>query len=184
MMNTNTTVQLERLEKIKKGDDTSIAQLYNECRTVFITFANKYGIYEQEAIDIYQDAIVAFIENIQKGKINELKSAVSTYLIAIGKFMIFKKLKKQLVEQELNVELDYSFYWDDYSAEQQEEQVQLLQQYFKQLGEQCKKIITLFYYEEKKLDQIVELLGYENKEVVKSQKSRCLKQLKNLIYTK
>lgn len=182
-MDTNTTVQLDRLEKIKHRDATSIEQLYKECRTVFINFASKYGVHENEAIDIYQDAIIAFIENIQKGKINELKSSVSTYLIAIGKFMIFKKLKKQSVEHELNVELNNSFYWDDYNAEQQEEQVQLLQQYFKQLGEQCKKIITLFYYEEKKLDQIVELLGYENKEVVKSQKSRCLKQLKNLIHT-
>ena len=61
--------------------------------------------------------------------------------------------------------------------------MQLLQQFFMQLGNQCKKIITLFYYEEKRLDEIVELLGYENKEVAKSQKSRCLKQLKNLIQT-
>jgi DNA-directed RNA polymerase specialized sigma subunit len=50
----------------------------------------------------------------------------------------------------------------------------------KKLGEQCQKVLTLFYYEEKKLDEIQSLLGYTNKDVLKSQKSRCLKQLKDL----
>jgi RNA polymerase sigma factor (sigma-70 family) len=183
MMYTNNTVELDRLEKIKQGDDASIEKLYNDCRATFLSFAAKYGIKEYEAIDIYQEAIVAFIEQVRKGKIKELKSAVSTYLIAIGKFMIFKKLKTKSIEVELNTEFENTFFWEDYSAEQQQEQVQLLQQFFMQLGNQCKKIITLFYYEEKKLDEIVELLGYENKEVAKSQKSRCIKQLKNLIQT-
>lgn len=182
-MHTNNTVELDRLEKIKHGDDASIEKLYNDCRATFLSFAAKYGMKEYEAIDIYQEAIVAFIEHVRKGKINELKSAVSTYLIAIGKFMIFKKLKTKSIEIELNTEFENTFFWEDYSDEQQQEQVQLLQQFFMQLGNQCKKIITLFYYEEKRLDEIVELLGYENKEVAKSQKSRCLKQLKNLIQT-
>ncbi len=34
---------------------------------------------------------------------------------------------------------------------------------------------------EKKLDEIQKLLQYTNKDVLKSQKSRCLKQLKDLI---
>jgi DNA-directed RNA polymerase specialized sigma subunit len=41
--------------------------------------------------------------------------------------------------------------------------------------------LQLFYYEEKKLDEIQEQLGYTSKDVLKSQKSRCLKQLKELI---
>lgn len=181
MMYTNNTVELDRLKKIKQGDDESIEKIYNDCRSTFLSFAAKYGIKDYEAIDIYQEAIVAFIEQVRKGKINELKSAVSTYLIAIGKFMIFKKLKTQSIEVEFNTEFENTFFWEDYSAEQQQEQVQLLKQYFLELGEQCKKILTLFYYEEKKLDAIVQLMGYENKDTVKSQKSRCIKQLKNLI---
>ncbi|WP_026764107.1 RNA polymerase sigma factor [Sediminibacterium salmoneum] len=66
-------------------------------------------------------------------------------------------------------------------AAQKEEQIVLLQSYYEKMGVHCKKILQLFYYEEKKLEEIVHLLGYENKDVVKSQKSRCIKQLKTLI---
>ena len=51
---------------------------------------------------------------------------------------------------------------------------------FEKLGQQCRKVLQLFYYDEKKLDEIQTLLGYTNKDVLKSQKSRCLKQLKEL----
>ena len=47
----------------------------------------------------------------------------------------------------------------------------------------CQKILELFYYQEKKLGDIVNALGYDNKDVVKSQKSRCIKQLRKLIET-
>ena len=57
----------------------------------------------------------------------------------------------------------------------------MLQKGLNKLGDQCKKVLELFYYEEKKLDEIQSILGYTNKDVLKSQKSRCLKQLKELI---
>ena len=59
----------------------------------------------------------------------------------------------------------------------------LLQIYFLKLGSHCQKILELFYYQEKKLGDIVNALGYDNKDVVKSQKSRCIKQLRKLIET-
>ncbi|WP_396177320.1 RNA polymerase sigma factor [Flavobacterium sp.] len=70
--------------------------------------------------------------------------------------------------------------YDDYSEEETNLQIEMLQNGFKKLGEQCRKVLHLFYYEEKKLDEIQSLLGYTNKDVLKSQKSRCLKQLKEL----
>ena len=40
------------------------------------------------------------------------------------------------------------------------------------------------YFEEKKLDEIQTILNYSNKDVLKAQKSRCLKHLKELIHNK
>ncbi|HNJ59041.1 MAG TPA: hypothetical protein PLH33_08390, partial [Chitinophagaceae bacterium] len=77
--------------------------------------------------------------------------------------------------------IDEAVEWNSYETEQQEEQTALLQKHFEQLGEQCRKMLTLFYYEEKKLEEIMHLMNYDNKDVVKSQKHRCLKQLKNLM---
>ena len=67
-----------------------------------------------------------------------------------------------------------------YDEEKEDTEIKLLQTAFENLGEQCKKVIQLFYYEEKKLDEILTILNYTNKDVLKSQKSRCMKQLKDL----
>ena len=124
--------------------------------------------------------MIRLIENAKKGKIDDLKSTVTTYLFGIGKLMIFQKLKKEgktiPLEDAEKIELPE----DAYSEEESNLQIKMLQVGFKKLGEQCQKVLRLFYYEEKKLDEIQTLLSYTNKDVLKSQKSRCLKQLKEL----
>ena len=59
----------------------------------------------------------------------------------------------------------------------------LLEKAFSSLGKRCKEILTLFYYRGYSIEEIVEALQYENKNVVKSQKSRCVKQIKDKIKT-
>jgi RNA polymerase sigma factor (sigma-70 family) len=159
-----------------------LEQVYRENRGIFMSFAKRYNLPDEDIIDIYQDAIVALVEHAKKGKLSELNCAISTYLIGIGKFMLLKHLKKKRIlfvpfDIEVNIE------WDDLEHIQKEQQVQLLQTYFLKLGSHCQKILELFYYREKKLDDIVIALGYDNKDVVKSQKSRCIKQLRELIET-
>ena len=134
-----------------------------------------------DLIDIYQDAIIALIENAKKGKIDDLKSSVTTYLYGIGKFMIFQKLKKESKTVSIDDFEKIEMVYDDYSEDEINLQVKMLQKGLNKLGDQCKKVLELFYYEEKKLDEIQSILGYTNKDVLKSQKSRCLKQLKELI---
>ncbi len=159
-----------------------LEQVYRENKGIFMSFAKRYDLPEEDIIDIYQDAIVALVEHAKKGKLSQLNCAVSTYLISIGKFMLLRYLKKKRI-MFVPFEVEISIEWDDMEHIQKEEQVQLLQTYFLKLGSHCQKILELFYYQEKKLEDIVLALGYDNKDVVKSQKSRCIKQLRALIET-
>lgn len=166
---------------LKAGNEKAITNVYEKHRNGFLLFAKRFSLDDDEILDIYQDAIIALCENAKKGKLDDLQSSISTYLFGIGKFMIYHRLKKlnkkiHTVDFE-KIEIEYELY----DEEEENSKLTLLRNYFSQLGEQCKKVLTLFYYEEKKLDEIQELLGYANKDVLKSQKSRCLKQLKDYI---
>jgi RNA polymerase sigma factor (sigma-70 family) len=159
-----------------------LEQVYRENKGIFMSFAKRYDLPDEDITDIYQDAFVALVEHAKKGKLSQLNCAVSTYLIGIGKFMLLNHLKKKRI-MFVPFEVEISIEWDDMEHIQKEEQVQLLQTYFLKLGSHCQKILELFYYQEKKLEEIVIALGYDNKDVVKSQKSRCIKQLRGLIET-
>lgn len=172
---------IQLIDLLKMNDEKAIRNFYNENKNGFILFAKRYNLNNDDLIDIYQDAIIALIENAKKGKIDDLKSSVTTYLYGIGKFMIFQKLKKESKTVSIDDFEKIEMVYDDYSEDEINLQVKMLQKGLNKLGDQCKKVLELFYYEEKKLDEIQSILGYTNKDVLKSQKSRCLKQLKELI---
>lgn len=166
---------------IKQQDEKAIRQVYLEHRQPFLAFASRYSIDQESVLDVYQDAVIALCEQAQKGKIDALQSSLRTYLFSIGKFMIYNKLKqsKQMypVEDFSDMELEIETYQEAYS----DMEVKQLQQAFQKLGERCREVLQLFYYQEKKLDDILIQLNYSNKDVLKSQKARCIKQLKDLI---
>lgn len=170
-------IVVNELELLKKGDSKTIEKIYQTHRKAFLSFGTKYNLGQEDLLDIYQDTIIAFIENIQKGHLENLKSEIKTYLFSIGKYLIFKRLKENT--SELTEELSENVEW--FEIDDSDEEIHIIEQALAQLGEQCYRILKLFYYEEKKLDEILKILPYENKDVLKSQKSRCLKHLKKIL---
>ncbi|SOE21052.1 RNA polymerase sigma factor, sigma-70 family [Spirosomataceae bacterium TFI 002] len=168
-------------ERIQSGDNTVVKTLYEDSKQPFLRFASRFSVQQADIEDIYQDAIVALIENIRKGKVSTLKSSIGTYLFAIGKLMIFQKLKKGS-KTEARSEFDsLGLVWEEFDDDAEMEKSALLNSSLSKLGDQCKKLLTMFYYDNKKLDSISTEMGYESKDVTKSQKSRCLKKLKELM---
>ena len=172
---------------LKDGSESAFKKVYQENRLPFFNFAIKYGIESHEAKDIYQDAYVAFYENIRRGKLSELRSSISTYLMSIGKYMILDNLRKQqkkvrsekVIAQVQAVDEEVGVL--DIEREELNPRQLVLRRYFERLGEKCKKILTLFYYNKYSIKEIMEVGNYNSENVVKSQKSRCLKTLKDAI---
>ena len=79
---------IQLIDLLKMNDEKAIRNFYNENKNGFILFAKRYNLNNDDLIDIYQDAIIALIENAKKGKIDDLKSSITTYLYGIGTFMI------------------------------------------------------------------------------------------------
>ncbi len=169
------------LEHLKKGDNEVLKAVYLNYKSEFINFALQFNLTKDEAVDVYQDCVLAFRENIATGKLQVLKSSLKTYLFSIGKYMIYEYLrsKKRYVDSNviLNKDVDNETYevvfQEDINANEQ-----CLKTAFVSLGEKCKNVLTMFYYQGTSIDEITQELNYKNKDVVKSQKSRCLKILK------
>lgn len=163
---------------LKAGDRETIKTIYLENQQGFRLFAKRYTDDEEEINNTYQDAIIALVENAAKGKLDDLQSTISTYLFAIGKYLIFKSNKFRdrkvaLDDQALEVIL-----WESYEEEAKDQEIQVLKYEFEKLGNKCKELLRLFYYQAKSMDEIYLQLGYVSKDVLKSTKSRCLKSLK------
>jgi RNA polymerase sigma factor (sigma-70 family) len=174
-------------EALKEGSEIAFKKVYEDNRDLFLNFAKRYNLRNEDVLDVYQDAYIALYENIQNGKLVALKSSLSTYLISIGKYKIMERLRKNskkinnefilnsVVDVDIKIE-DFDIVHEALSAEQK-----LLQQFFEKLGDKCKRILNLFYFKQYNINEIMVVGGYNSENVVKSQKSRCLKTLKEAI---
>ncbi|MBK6498767.1 MAG: hypothetical protein IPG00_11645 [Saprospiraceae bacterium] len=50
------------------------------------------------------------------------------------------------------------------------------------LGEPCKSLLELSYYQQMKLDDITLLLGYKNNDTTKNLKYKCMKRLQKIFF--
>lgn len=171
--------------QLKKADKKALKMVYIENRIPFINFARKFNVSDEDILDIYQDVIIAFQEKILKGELENLSCAIKTYLFGIGKYMLYEKIRKNnktIADFPLEKE-DYNYreIATDFLGEKPNTLQVLMQKAFASLGKKCKEVLTLFYYRGYTIDEIAEKLDYQNKNVVKSQKSRCIKQLKEKV---
>lgn len=174
-------------EALKKGSETAFEKVYEDNRALFLNFAKKYALDDEDVLDVYQDAYVALYENIQNGTFTELRSSISTYLISIGKYKMMERLRRngkqnrnELLLNRLE-DVDSEIEQFDIVHNQLSTEQKLLKKYFEKLGEKCKEILTLFYYKRYNIKEIMVAGNYNSENVVKSQKSRCLKTLKEAI---
>lgn len=169
------------IAQIKSGDQKAAEKIYNQYRKEFLVYASRLSISDEDAADIYQDSMVTLYENIVSGKLTTLTSSIKTYLFAIGKHKIYSRLK--LKDSEANLE-EYGFLFQEKGDEEfllREESIEKLQKGYRELGDKCRKVLKLFYYENRSIEEIKVSLGYTSKDVVKSQKSRCIKQLREIL---
>lgn len=175
--------ELSVILQIRNGDPKAITTLYKEFKSSFLSYASRFSIDENDAIDVYQDTIITLYENILSGKLTTLTSSIKTYVFAIGKYKIYNKLKtntKAPIHDEL--EIDWHEEKDEELLEIKEENILKLQIAYQQLGTKCKEVIKLYYYDNLSIDDIRVRLGYASKDVVKSQKSRCIKRIKEIVF--
>jgi len=174
------------IESIKNGGEAELNSLYALYREEFISWSGSvYKLDEAVAADVFQDAVITFYWNVKKGKLTELTSSVKTYLFAIGKNLSLKRIKKdsKMVVDSQVLEYNASFEFDEVNLEVTERQ-QVIAALLKNLGDPCKSILKMFYFDSFTMDSIAERLGYKNENVVKTQKLRCLQKLKAMFEQK
>ncbi len=171
------------LEKIKEGNDKGILELYRLFRDSFIHWAQQnYKIDEESAADAFQDAMVCLHNNIMKGKLYELSSSLKTYVYAIGKNIIRKKLTKMSLtaehqEDDITDKLTIEVV-DNIALNERQRIVSSL---LESIGEPCRTILRLFYFKGFSMDSIAREMEYKNENVVKTQKLRCITTLKKMV---
>lgn len=167
----------------KKNLDTTVRYLYRTHFDSLAHFIKTNSGNEQDAEDFFHEALVIFIELVQQGKFRG-DSSIKTFLYAILRNLWLNELKKR--SRTLQRE---TLYYDKSEKEEKDAQSGIWQNETKKqvlgliekLGENCKKILVLFYYEEMPMKDIFRVMGYESEQVARNTKYKCMKKLNELL---
>lgn len=177
------TTDKKLLSALQKGNRKALEELYLVHRDAFVQWLRqKYNCSQEEALEVYQDTILAFYRNVLNGKVSQLSSSLKTYLYAIGKNTLQAKRRKfRLETHEVEQETLQPLASEDVEKNnQRKERSRILLQLLKQLGEPCLSLLKSHYLFDKSLKETAKELGYKSMDVVYTQKNRCLKRLKTL----
>jgi len=171
---------------IKSYNETSAINLYNKHKDYCLRFMNKMYSDEEINKDIYQDAVIVFIEKIRADKLTLENTTIQTYLNSICRNQVLIRLNKKNkpVLMGENLESNYSNKYTDWFDEQDEvknDRIKIVMEELEEMkikGQVCYELLKMAFFENKTMDAIAVSMNYTNADNAKNQSYRCRERLK------
>lgn len=172
------------LEDIKCGGvrcETALKRLYDHLRPKVLAYIGQNRGSHEEAQDVLQDAIVAVYSSILDKKFRG-ESTISTFTFSVVKNQWLNRLKRKQIESkyiDANEQTDRvenllpSYFHDEKRV--------AVQRLFSSLGSACEDLLIKIYYMNYSMKEIVAESIFENEQVARNKKYKCMKRLKNLV---
>lgn len=134
-----------------------------------------------EAHDIFQEALILLFKKAQTIT-PESPLLVEGYVINSCKLLWSNEIRKKKVRKNSSaVELAEFEYQDDIQLQiEKETKLTIIDSVLKQLGEKCKSILELFYYQNFSMEKIAKRFGYKTVQTAKAQKYKCMENARKL----
>jgi RNA polymerase sigma factor (sigma-70 family) len=174
----------ELLHLVRSGDPSGLSFVYEKYRKEYINWIRKFSRCDpDDACEYYQGTILIFYENVINGRLTELQSSLKTYLFGIGKNLVMQEHRKSLRGERVRAEYLLQSHLANSTQEQAAEEMDLaiIHRCFERIGDPCRKLLELFYFNQKNMEEIASELGYKNSETTKNQKYKCMERLRKLV---
>jgi len=170
------------LDMIRNGDEKALVLLYESNRKMISAFIARNNGTHDDYEDMLQEALVVLWERVRAGRF-EYSSKLSTFLFGTVKNIWLRRLAK--AKRGIPTDLQSDDQADPTGSVLdtmiENEETAAVRNALEKIGEQCKKLLLLFYWEECSMEEIAGKLGFANAETVKSKKYQCKKSLEKIL---
>jgi RNA polymerase sigma factor (sigma-70 family) len=170
------------LDGIRRGDETALVGLYSANRRPITALVMRNNGTADDAEDVLQDALIILWERVRSGRY-EHTAALGSFLYATARNLWLRRLARARREQPADLQDDAIAHDDPSSLDQMidDEQLGAVRSALDKIGDPCRTLLILFYWEEASMEEIARQLGLANAATAKSKKYQCKEQLKRLI---
>lgn len=171
---------LKMLKSVERKDrNEAFEYLYDNIYASIANYIAKNSGNASDAKDMFQESLIVFYENALAENF-ELTGSIKNYLHAVCRNLWLKRLRKsgRMIHVEdievagtpatVSIETDILDKYPDAGS------------LLRKMGESCRQILTLFYFNRMNMKQIAEALNLSNEGVAKNKKARCMQKLKEI----
>lgn len=175
----------ELLTALRSGSEQALGAVYKNYFPMILHFITQNSGTEQEAKDVYQEAMIVLYEHLKDGDF-ALSCKIKTYIYSVCRRLWLKKLaqKSRFVGKIEDFETFIPFARDEGESEERDDQFKAMQESMADLGEPCRTILEDFFIRGYSMQQITDKMGYTNADNAKNQKYKCLLRLKKIFFTR
>ena len=163
----------------KSNQNQALSQLYSQHYGMLEHYILSNSGDADDAADTIQEVMLVFVRLIQEAKFRG-ESTIKSFLYSITKNLWVTEIRKRKSTQARNEK-----YYDEAEnlspdiskSISEQENLNYIMRLFSELGNTCKSILTLFYYEEMNMKEICERLDFSSEQVLRNKKYKCLKSL-------
>jgi RNA polymerase sigma factor (sigma-70 family) len=168
------------LEGIRLHDSDTLEYIYKKFYPTVSTFVNANSGNEEDARDIFQEAIVVIYRRIND-KDFAISCSFKTFIVSIVKNLWLKELEKRrsgdvVLKTEGEFEVADEVIDESFIDSGKNERIKLYQKHFLTLGEDCQKVLQLFFAQQS-LKDISEIMGFASEKYAKKRKFQCKEML-------
>ena len=175
------------ISEIVGGNMNAFDELYKAYRMQFLAyFRLTQGLSKEDALDLYQDAFAALLNNVKTGRLKEDSlpdSSLRSYINKTGQFILFNRRRKRAIPLSFDTEqilkLDDELPEDDDS--ELKDKLFILRKTVELMPMPCSKLLELKIYMEKKNAEIADIMNYANLDSTKSQLCKCRAKLEAIV---
>ena len=168
------------LDRIRKGDQGALVELYRDNRRPVRALVLRNSGTEEDADDMLQEALVTLWERVRSGKFR-FEARLGTFVYAAARNMWLRRLARSRREVPSEGTDPPDADASPLDVMIGEEESAIVRSALETLGEPCRKLLLLFYWEEESMESIAAALGMANADTVKSKKYQCKKALEALV---
>lgn len=162
------------LELIRSGNEKALEFLYRKNYRMVVRLIMRNSGSEDEAKDVFQDALIVFWEKVRSHNLI-MTSKISTYLFSVAQNLWRKELDRKLRnsgEMKEGIALPE---WE------RSEKVEIIRNCIQSLSETCRKILTLYYFDQLSMVDLAKEMGFANADTAKTKKYKCKNELDKLV---
>ncbi|QIL76639.1 RNA polymerase sigma factor [Hymenobacter sp. HDW8] len=160
--------------------EAALTKLYRRAFPMVRRQVKQLGGTEQDAQDVFHDALVVFYEKAMGGTL-VLTASASTYLVSVSRNLWRQELSRRNRHPSTEWQEDTQAADETAVATPESEEAFSVLSYVEQLGEKCKSILLSFYYFQQPLEQIASTHNYSSVRSATVQKFKCLERLRKSV---